>query len=837
MQRQAGRSSALPLFVACCFALADLSCREGAPTGLAPGSSVLHLADDLARADVASSGPPDSARELLQWSFADPGPGWGTISLEQHAGLAAVSLAQLDDGIRLGLQERHSNGPMRMGGIRTDLDELRFADWEQVIVRARSSDRFAGVTVAYNVEEEGALPGFMRFFESPDEAPPMFNDGSVQAYAIPLRPRRGSESPGSLRSLAVLFASPGPAQVDVLSVTLVPRGADYLEDIGIRQVARGGTTRHTLFAHAPATLAYPVDVPQGGRFDFGLAVNRGEEVTYRISTEGEGRRRLLFEETIDDPQSWHQRSVDLNDQSGATVKLILESESARTGAVALWGAPIVSGDRPIDRPNVIFYVIDGGDADFMSLYEYQRPTTPFLEELAGEGVLFTRAHSNSTWTEPSTASFMTSLHHSVLGGLRRGIHSTAVPENAVTMAERFRHAGYQTASFTANPNAGRMIGTDRGVDLMRDVKTRHHSTSSIELHQQFFDFRAAYPGGPYWVHFQTTDVHEPNEPEEPFSGRFVTPERRARLNAWEETIWEVAAQDFGTTSVVGFYDLALERAAIDRKAYFGTRRDLYDETMVHPDHALQALVSRLKEQGEWEKTLLIIGSDHGHPAGTFARFGRGLVEPQPEPWQRALFDAWATRVPLLVIWPGKIEGGRRIDAPVSMIDVMPTILELAGLEPLAVVQGRSLAPLLRGEAMDPAPVILDEFRVDEKTGEMIGNLEIIDGRWGASLEIGPLTEGADPKLGRHSVPAGGRWGAVHPFFPNVLRLLLYDLEHDPFTLHAVNDEHPDLVRHYTQKLLAQWQAHRALAQRFSEAGEVAVTPEQLEQLRALGYVR
>jgi arylsulfatase A-like enzyme len=473
----------------------------------------------------------------------------------------------------------------------------------------------------------------------------------------------------------------------------------------------------------------------------------------------------------------------------------------------------------------------------MSLYEYDRPTTPFLEELAREGVLFTRSYSNSTWTQPSTASFMTSLQHSVLGGLRRGIHSTAVPVEAVTMAESFRRAGYQTASFTANPNAGRMIGLDRGMDLMRDARTRHHSTSSIDLHQQFFDFRAAYPGRPYWVHFQTTDVHEPNEPEEPYSGRFSTPEQRARLKAWDETIWEVALPEFGKTSIVEFYDLALLRAGIERQAYFGARRDLYDETMTHQDHALKELVQRLKRDGEWENTLLVIGADHGHPAGTFARFGRGLVEPQPEPWQGALFDAYATRVPLLVVWPGKIQGGRKFDQPVSMIDVMPTVLELAGLAPLEVRQGESLAPLIRGETMTPAPVILDEFRVDEATGEMIGNLEIIDGRWGASLEIRPAVEDQDSTLGRHSVPVGGRWGAVHPFFPDVPSLLLYDLDEDPFALRAVNDEHPELVAKYRKLLLEQWQAHRALAQRFTDAAEVPVEPEQLEQLRALGYIQ
>ena len=135
-------------------------------------------------------------------------------------------------------------------------------------------------------------------------------------------------------------------------------------------------------------------------------------------------------------------------------------------------------------------------------------------------------------------------------------------------------------------------------------------------------------------------------------------------------------------------------------------------------------------------------------------------------------------------------------------------------------------------------MILDEFRVDEGTGEMVGNLEIVDGRWGASLEIGP-TPGGDgtSDTGRHAVPAGGRWGAVHPYYEDVPRLLLYDLHEDPFATRAVNEEHPELVEKYRRLLVRQWKAHRALATRFTDAAEVALTPEQLEQLRALGYIQ
>jgi len=192
---------------------------------------------------------------------------------------------------------------------------------------------------------------------------------------------------------------------------------------------------------------------------------------------------------------------------------------------------------------------------------------------------------------------------------------------------------------------------------------------------------------------------------------------------------------------------------------------------------------------------------------------------------------------MLVVWPGRIPGGRHIDTPVSMIDVLPTVLELCGLPAPEVAQGTSLVPLMEDPGARHPPVVLDEFRVDEASGEMIGNIEMVDGRWGASLEIAPVAKGKDPERGRHEVPAGGRWGAVHPYYEAVPRLLLYDLEADPFARKAVNDDHAEEVAHYEKELRELWEAHRALAQRFGQSEEKPLTPDQLEQLRALGYIR
>ena len=832
--------AAFALLFAFALALAAAGCRHGAETeGAAdpapPPTGIVHLADRLEGATVAAAAPP--ALQPREWSFAAERPEWRVLDDESRPNLGAIDLERVAEGTRLTVHAGRSPQGPPIGGVATTLDGLVLQDWETVLVRARSSDRFAGMTVTYNVDEEGAIPGFMRFVTSPDLALPIFNDGSVQTYAIPLRAREGAAPGAVLRDLAILVAAPGgPSTLELQSVTLVPRGAGFDKPAGARSVTRDGTTRTTLYAHAPASLGFPLD-GSGGRFDFGLAVAPGQTVTYRVAADEGGARRVLFEETVSDGSAWQQRSVDLASLAGKEAKLLLEAASEPAGAVALWGAPVVSTAAPTSQPNVIFYVIDGGGADLMSLYGYERPTTPFLEELAKDAVVFERAFSNSTWTQASTPSFMTSLHHSVLGGLRRGVHSTPVPAAAVTMGERFRRGGYQTASFTSNPNAGRLIGLDRGLDVLRDVETEHHSTSSLELHEQFWKMRAAYPGEPYWVHFQTTDVHEPNEPESPWAGKWVTAERRAEAGEWEGKMWQAGGELFGTTSIAEFYDAAIARAGIPRHDFYDTRRGLYDETMAHQDHALRQFVQELEAKGEWENTILVIAADHGHPAGTFTRFGRGLVEPPPPPWEGALFDSYATHVPLVVVWPGKIQGGRRVKEPVSMIDVLPTLLELAGLPKPDVLQGQSLAPLLRGEPMKLRPVILDEFRVDEATGEMIGNLEIVDGRWGASIEIGPLPAGAAKDRGRHSVPAGGRWGAVHPFHPNVPRLLLYDLDADRFALHSVNAEHPDLAEKYARELYHLWQAHVALRQRFTAAGETSLTPEQLQQLKALGYIQ
>ncbi len=785
----------------------------------------LHLEEHLDAATIEGSEIPTDVPEPVEWRFDEPQPDWkpayGTEFSQE-----LVTLVRTSDALRVVIEEKHfdSDGEL-CGYVYTDLPDWQLQDWAHVALEARAQPGMNRVRLGFNFTE----PARAGIWQASGWTPPLISDGTVQTYLLSPEPIRG-QFDGTWRQLLLQFCAFQPSTIDLLSVKVIPKEAAFASaPVGVSMDGLEGLYRRTLYTHAPATLTYQVRIPDAGQFDVGLrVVRRDAPVTFRVSVTphgGEAERRL--EETVAETEQWAQRRVDLSDLAGQTVSLALEANADRTGSVALWAAPTLSGGRTTEKPNIIFYVIDGAGADFMSLYGYNRRTTPNLERLAAEGAVFDYAYSNSTWTRPSTLSFLTSLQHSVLGGLRNG-RNTA-PEEVLTLAQHLHRAGYQTAEFTDNPNAGRMSNLDRGNDRFREAGVRPNSTSSVELHEDFWRWREAYPAEPYWVHFQTTDVHDPNRSFPPFTGLYVDPEQRAIGEEWTRQL-EAA----GGSSP---YSDAFEKTGISRHAYFNLARGLYDESMAQQDYQLWRFVERLKAIGEWDHTLLIVAADHGHIAGSL-HFGVGLADPLPPPWEIAMASSYHTRVPLMMLWPARIRGGQRFDQPVSMIDVLPTILDLVGLPMPEVMQGQSLAPLLLGEdGWEPRPVILDEFYVDRDTDELQGAIEVIDGRWAASLFIDPRPDEERNFVRGHAHQNQFKEALWNRRPERVPRLFLYDLWSDPRAFYSVHEEHPDLVEHYTAFLEAQWEAHQALAQQFTPGEESPLTAEQLRTLRSLGYIR
>ena len=786
----------------------------------------LHLEDHLDAATIDGSEIPTDVPEAVEWRFDEPQPDWKPV-VPLDPTTKPVQATRTEDALRLVLSEANSSvfpwGRFLYGAISVDLPDWKREEWAHVLVRARTSSVDSVVIgVEFNLREE---PGseLDEPFDFHGEYVDVINDGSEQSYLM-----RADWSyaawKGPWRQLGVEVAAEEPADIDILSITLIPKVANYADaGTAARTEIRNRIYRQALYTHTPGRVEYRVKIPEAGRLDFAMGVLREDvPVTFRVTAipdgAGGGEPTALFEEHYAGKEAWGQRSVDLTDFAGQTVTLGLETDSEDGGRVALWGAPTITGGGQSPLPNVVFYVFDGGAADYMSVYGYNRRTTPTLERLASEGVVFERAYSNSSFTKPSTASFMTSLQNSVMGGLVNQTY-TPVPEQAVTMAERMHRAGYQTAVFTGNPNAGTLSNLQRGVDLFREdwedfsyTPQGNHKESSKYLNEGFWNWREDYRSQPFWVHFQTTDMHGDFPAPPPFGGLFVTADE-----------WESFSESFerlGEFGGTGPYSPAWDSTGISRTAWYSSAKGLYDEAMAHNDYRLGQLIDRLKARGEWENTLLIIGGDHSiRAAFGGADVGLGLNDSLPPRWSNPILRPTVSRVPLIFVWPGHIEGGQRIAHPVSMIDVLPTLLDLLGLPPAEIAQGQSLAPLLLGtDGWAVRPVILDEFSVAQATGKLSGVIEVVDGQWGASLEINPDPD--TPEARRRPSP-----------------LLLYDLWNDPMALWSLHEERPDLVEHYTAFLEARWEAHQALAQQFTPGEESPLTPEQLRTLRSLGYIR
>ncbi len=791
----------------------------GGPTPLTVGMP-LHLEDHLDAATIVGSEVPADLVESVEWRFDEPQPDWRPAK-PIPAQWEAVEPVRVDDALRLPLTAENSGYGAFFGMIYVDLPAWELEDWAYVEIRARTKDPMRYIGLAFNYTEKDPVGAAYAPFYSPGDRALLVGDGTVQTYRLSLDWPQMRSWEGPWTHLGIFFSSladEGAVTLDILSVRVIPREAEYAGDrVGVGTEQRSKAHRRTLYSHAPGRLEYHVKVPDAGRLDVGLGVLSDDApVTFSITaTQQDGTVETLLEETYADREHWAQRSIDLFALAGQTITLTLQADAEKAGTVAFWAAPTVSAPRQASKPNVIFYVIDGGGADYMSVYGYNRRTTPHMEKLAAEGVVFERAYSNSSWSKPSTTSFMTSLQNSVLGNTTRG-RFDPLPEEAVTMAQHFHRAGYQTAVFTSNPFAASMSSLDRGVDVMRDAGADNDATSSVELHEDFWNWREAYPGEPYWVHFQTTDVHENFPAVAPFSGLFVGPEQLKTWRKWHDRLREKGDH--------GIYSEAWEKTGLSRVAFYTLNQGLYDETMAHNDYQLGRLVERLKAEGEWENTLLIIGADHSIRAA-WDDMGIAIQDSVPPRWASPIFRPSISRVPLIFVWPGHIEGGQWFSDPVSMIDVLPTVLDLVGLPQPEAKQGQSLAPLLLGMGdVEPRPVIFDEFEVDQGTGELQGVVEVVDGRWGASLWIGPELD--DPE----------EWGwRITDRRP--MPLLLFDLWNDPWCLKPVNEQHPDLVEKYTAFLGAQWEAHQALAQLFTPSESVALTPEQLETLRALGYIQ
>ncbi len=431
------------------------------------------------------------------------------------------------------------------------------------------------------------------------------------------------------------------------------------------------------------------------------------------------------------------------------------------------------------RPNIVLISIDTLRPDFLGCYGHERPSSPSIDELAARGTLFTDVTSASPWTLPSHATMLTGLYPS-----HHGIVDHVFQLESETLATRLSAAGYQTMAVVNSHNIGdARYGLLRGFDAQKaeyvaemDPPTGGPivNRGSAVTKKAISALEERDPNRPFFLFLHYYDVHSDFTPAPEWKLEFVGPYdgkldgTTAQLSRWRSRGIELSEADVRWL------------------------HEMYAAEIRTLDAILERLFDHLEASGLAESTLVVLTSDHGEEFYEH----KGLLHGRTH-YQELI------RIPLILCGPG-VPKDRRIDEPVHLVDVAPTIFALAGVAAPSGLDGVDLSALWRDPGSMPSPRML--------FGEADHN-NVIDGKEVANIKR--MVREGDAKLCYDTVTK---------------RKELYDLRTDP-------EEKNDLAASDADRVGPLWdglEAFMAGSQTGSYKGPV--DDETLQKLVDLGYV-
>lgn len=449
------------------------------------------------------------------------------------------------------------------------------------------------------------------------------------------------------------------------------------------------------------------------------------------------------------------------------------------------------------RPNIVIFLIDTLRADHVGAYGYdRRPTTPNIDALARQSVVFEQAYAPAPWTLPSVVSLVTATFPREHGTL---CDRQKLSESLMPLAQRLQRFHYKTLGLIANSFAGHDYDLDRGFEVLQE-SPRNDGRKVKRLLD-------AYPGEPFYLYIHNIEPHTPYHFAPAHTDGFPDiPDSTRRKIARRYQKYKAAGRiDFTKHLPIGSTDNTDEQA-LHLTVLTRLRDDyveLYDASVHLADHMAGSVIDELRERGVWNDTLFILLSDHGEEFGEHGGWfhDQSVYEEQ-------------LRVPLIIHFPHEQYAGQHIHSVVSLVDIMPTIFGyLAKPNAAQRTHGRDLMPLIRGEEPDAS----DEFYVPA----MRMNIKKYYRPWKESR--GDI----------NVVVRKGPWKGIWNVEPDTLEL--YDLSSDPHEQHDVAKANPALAL-AMQAFARVW---------YENCGKNAAAPperaeppgeETLRNLRLLGYV-
>ena len=449
-----------------------------------------------------------------------------------------------------------------------------------------------------------------------------------------------------------------------------------------------------------------------------------------------------------------------------------------------------------DSCNVFIFLIDTLRADRLGTYGYgQRVTSPSMDWLAQQGVVFENASAPAPWTMPSVASLFTSTfpcEHNMLTTYDR------LADSVETLAERLKRAGYATYSLYGNGFIAPEFNLCQGFDFNRK--------SMVNEGRQVDDALGPAPPQPFFFYLHNVEPHDPwfYVPDQMPGFRDVSREVRQQMSFHLKQYKAAGEYDYRKKLSLGSND---QTAAQEEHlaALRGMRADLdelYDASVYLADAHVGSVIKLLQTRGLWDNTLFILVSDHGEELGERG----GWLHDQ------SVYEEMM-RVPLIIRFPDNRFAGRRIEATVSLVDVLPTIFDYLRRSDLADgARGQSLLPLIRGEVP-----------------ENLESLAIPGMRLNTTRYYKPwvLSRG-DTNL----IVRLGRWKGICNFDLDTFEL--YDLDADPLEQQNLQVKHPQIIETMRSHAQTWYNGCRISPQQTEQVGQMS--EETLETLRTLGYV-
>jgi arylsulfatase A-like enzyme len=612
-------------------------------------------------------------------------------------------------------------------------------------------------------------------------------------------------------------------------------------------------TEESLAVPTGTAVLYTFRAPEQAVLDFesielraGGAGSVTGEVWVRRSGHPFARRALVDE--ADSATRPLQLPLEVQPGSLVQVKLTAIGAAATGGGFhgVVWNRPWLYGrqSRLEQLDDVVLIVVDTLRADFVSAYG-DEVATPNIDALAERGVLFRNAYSHIPITGPSHASLFTSLLP-----VDHGVHNNAqiLGRSVEFLPAVLASRGSHTAAFVSLGVLNRRFGFARGFDTYHDEFGWDWTKDAQELNSEVFDWLEEAPAGPrfLWIHY--SDPHEPYTPpglEYPrvrvtldreeigivsADGRGVSlpltvPPGRSvlrfeavsevpprgirfpvvrvtddRIDVRLSTGWSEHSKRFGDAAfdtllpadaeVVNRSGNGLEATlefSCKERLTVAEIRQRYSQEVSFVDHEIGKLMTRLEETGRLDRTLLIFTSDHGEGLGDHKHVGH----------ISQLYDT-LIRVPLIMVYPGRIPAGEVVEDTVSLVDLAPTITELLGFSLDAEVRGTSLVPLLEGRVLPDRPVIAETYRPEAY-----------------SDKVAIISRGFKYIWSRRD----HEW------------VELYDLARDPNELRDLSQKQPGLLSELREALDRELESSQR-----SPAIDAEISEEDAARLRALGYV-